>query len=248
MIAKDSTDPTCFVVLFEGRSGSTYLMESLASHPEIHAEKEILAALKKQVRRGVADIAVQVESVEALFGAGQHNCRAVGFKTKIKDVLDRGAFLQALRDFHTKVILLQRQNRIKLLISLLNAMQLNEMTGDWNLYDESNRQSTMHVDVSTFRQWLDKMEQGNRELNDYAKQLGLPILKVYYEDIWTDSRTTFEQICRFLGVGYQRLSGSCLKNTSDDLREVVENFGELKECFQNTHYEPMFDEVLRPQT
>jgi hypothetical protein len=35
-----------------------------------------------------------------------------------------------------------------------------------------------------------------------------------------------------------------LKITSDNLREAVTNFDELRACYQGTFYENMFDEVL----
>ena len=34
-----------FVLLFEGRTGSTYLMEGLAQHPHIEAHREVLDPL-----------------------------------------------------------------------------------------------------------------------------------------------------------------------------------------------------------
>jgi len=237
-----------FVVLFEGRSGSTYLIECLANHPQIRAEKEILAALRKRVERGTADSSAQLRSVEALFAPGQYDYNVVGFKTKVKDILDRDGLANEIQKFGTRIILLQRRNRIKLLVSLMNAIQLEKATGEWNLYTESDRQPMLHIDLDKFRQWLETTEESNLALNGYVQQLHLPTLEVYYEDILMDSVMTLERICSFLGVPHQQLEGKCIKNTSDDLRNVLENFDELSTAFRGTRYEEMFDEVLKPRS
>jgi hypothetical protein len=40
------------------------------------------------------------------------------------------------------------------------------------------------------------------------------------------------------------LDGATLKHTSDDLRQVVVNFEDLRRRYAGTPYAPMFDEVL----
>ncbi len=238
--------PTCFAVLFEGRSGSTYLVEALNSHPQIRAEKELLAGLKKKINKGMAEAGDQLGCIERLYVPGDHEYDVIGFKTKMKDILDPEGLAAVLRTNDVRILLLQRRNRIKLLVSLMNAMRLNEATGDWNLYKESDRQATINLDPAEFKEWLEGAEEANRELNAYAHELGLPVLELYYEDILTDATSTFARICDFLGVEAQSMEGECKKNTSDDLREVLENFDELKSTFAGTRYESMFDEVIQP--
>ena len=41
------------------------------------------------------------------------------------------------------------------------------------------------------------------------------------------------------------MKGSTVKVTSDDLRESIENFDDLREHYVGTEYEAMFDEVLQ---
>lgn len=238
--------PNCFIVLFEARSGSTFLAEALNSHSKIRSEKELLSTLREQFERGKATPEKQQECISKLYVAGDHDYDVIGFKTKIKDILDREKLAAVLRENHASVILLQRKNRIKLLVSLLNAMKLNDATGEWNLYDESDRQGVMRLDPEQFNEWLIKVEESNRDLQDYAKSLNLPILEVYYEEILCDAEVSFRRICEFLGVDYEPLEGGTKKHTSDDLREVLKNFDELASSFENTHYQEMFFEVLMP--
>ena len=248
MESNPSEIPTRFVVLFEHRSGSTYLVEALNSHSRIRAEKELLAVLKHKVEKGKADIGDQLTCIEKLYVPGDHDYDVIGFKTKTKDICDPEGLAQVLKENEARVILLRRRNRIKLLVSLRNAMRLNEATGDWNLYDESDRLATLHIEVGEFKEWLERNEKASRKLNDYARGLGLPVLELHYEDLLTDNQGAFGRVCEFLGVDHEPLEAGTKKNTSDDLREVIENFEELKTAFAGTPYEAMFDEVLQPRS
>jgi LPS sulfotransferase NodH len=234
-----------FVVLFEGRSGSTYLVEALASHPDIHARKEYFAALAKRVKDRDAQPGVQLSwarnfySSESCAGYG-----AVGFKTKWLDILEPEAFADFLRRGRFRILLLQRRNRIKLVVSLFRAVQLAEETGQWNLYDERHRQAPMAIDPQAFAQRLAAVQARNLGLRQFAAGLGLPTLELYYEDILENDQLVFDRVCRFLEVSPQPLAGRTRKHTSDDLRDALANFDELRSAYAGTPYQPMFDEVL----
>lgn len=242
--------PTRFAVLFEHRSGSTYLVEALNSHSKIRAEKELLSVIRGKVEKGNAQPGDQLVCIDKLYVPvpTYHGYDVIGFKTKIKDILDPAGMARVLKANEARVILLQRRNRIKLLVSLRNAMRLNEATGDWNRYDENVQLPPMHIEVGGFKQELELEDKANRELNEYARGLGLPILELHYEDLLADSGGAFRRVCGFLGVDYEPMEAGTKKNTRDDLREVVANFDELKAAFTGTVYEPMFDEVTQPQS
>jgi LPS sulfotransferase NodH len=234
-----------FVVLFEGRSGSTYLIEALDSHPQIHAEKECLATLRRRVKEGKAEPEEQLKWVREFLGSSPPvGCFAVGFKTKYRDVLDPEGLARLLEKLQVKVLLLQRRNRIKLVVSLMNAIRLNDTTGDWNLYRATDRLPAMTIDVDEFSDYLKKVEERNRLLVNYAHTLNLPTLSLYYENLLVNNRVTLQQVCTFLGVQFKTLRPGTMKNTSDNLREVIVNFDELRYHYVGASYEKMFDEVL----
>jgi LPS sulfotransferase NodH len=247
------SSPTCavedgvsrFVLLFEGRSGSTYLIEALASHPGILAEKECFAILVKNIEdkdgttpEDQVRWAREFYSTERCAGYG-----AVGFKTKWKDILRPDDFRDFLRERGMRVIVLQRRNRIKLLVSLFRAVRLEEETGEWNLYDERRRQAPIKIDLTEFDKYLGESEARHLEMRDYVATLDVPLLELSYEDILDDDQATFDRVCRFLEVPARPLAGKTRKHTSDDLRDAVANFDELKARFVGTRYESMFDEV-----
>jgi hypothetical protein len=55
---------------------------------------------------------------------------------------------------------------------------------------------------------------------------------------------SLELALSFLRVPAVPVQGRSKKNTSDDLRDVVENFDELRSKYIDTPYGRMFDEVL----
>lgn len=225
-----------FIVIFQGRSGSTYLMEALNRHPEILARMEMLVALKE---RGAK---FQLKQARRYLRPPLFRCsRVIGFKTKLKDVLDPVGFAALLKSLDTRVILLLRRNRVKAVVSLFNAIRLNTRTGEWNLYDEKDRLPPFSVEKGKFEARLNQMETEKRQIEDYAAALDLPILRMDYEDIFGDQNRAFERIFRFLEVGFADIFGKTLKNTSDDLRQILVNFEDLRRHFKNTPYEGMFD-------
>ena len=229
-----------FVVFFEGRSGSTYLIESLNSHPDIYATKEPLSTMREEGK----DANTQLQWIREFLGSRPPKGRVVGFKTKIKDVLAPDKFAELLEELQVKIVLLQRRNRIKLLVSLFRGVQLNSETRNWNLYKEEERIVPVHIDVELFQNWLGNVEKTNQELVRFVEKLPLPKLSLYYEAILLNDQEIFQRVCSFLGVKFQTLQGGCIKHTSDDLREAVANFEELRSAYVGTRYEQMFDEVL----
>jgi LPS sulfotransferase NodH len=234
--------PTPFVVFFEGRSGSTYLIESLHEQPGVYAEKEFFAELRSK-NKGPQD---QLDWARGYFTPLEGDrYRAIGFKAKLQDILSPTGLADLLIEFDARVVLLRRRNRVKLVVSLLNAMRLNDATGEWNLYDAGERPAAFRVDLDTFRDWLRKIEAANRRLVDYVEGTKLPLLSIDYEDLLVDERSTMSAVCEFLGVAYDpSRRGTCIKNTDDDLSRVVLNLDEVRSEFSGSRYEPMFDEVL----
>lgn len=235
---------TPFVILFEGRTGSTYLVEALDRHPEVRARKEVFASLRDQGWQAEH----QVEWLEEFFGSPpeEEGIRALGFKTKLRDVLDPEDTARVLEKFGASVIVLLRRNRIKHLVSVFNAMRLHEETGDWNLYADGGSLPPLEIDPEQFDEWLQVREQQREEIEAYAEALSLSTLRLTYEELLLDEDALFATVFDFLGVEPRKVEGEARKATSDDLREALANFEELRARYEGTRYEPMFDEVLVP--
>jgi LPS sulfotransferase NodH len=234
-----SRNPVRFVILFIGRSGSTYLVDALGSHPEVCAQWEGLLGKKGPE--------AQLQRAREFFTqSSQEGYPAVGFKTKLSQVKDREGFARLLEEMGARIILLQRRNIVKHVVSWVNSERIHDATGRWNLWNEENRLPPATIDVAKFDRRLDQVEKGKRALESYAKNTDLPTLWLYYEDLLVDKQETLERIFSFLGVRFEPVRGGSIKNTSDDLREALSNFHELRSHYVGTPYEQMFDEVLVP--
>jgi LPS sulfotransferase NodH len=229
-----------FVVLFVERTGSTYLMTTLASHPDIEALREHFAVLRQQGNDGAG----QLEWAGKFFTpplVGEH--AAVGFKTKMVDILDPDGFTALLQEKQAKIIQLERRNSVKGVISTINASRLHAVAGTWNLLNENDRMPSFAVDPDEFDRLIRQREAWDQELETYVNRLALPTLRLWYEDLLLDEDAFFASVLDFLHVKPTPMQGRTLKNTSDDLREVVTNFDELRARYAGTRYAPMFDEI-----
>jgi hypothetical protein len=231
---------TPFVILFVERAGSTFLITALKSHPQILALTEKLDAMKKEGRTA----AEQLDWCRTFLTPpliGQH--RAIGFKTKLLDVLDPDGFAALLRERRCRIIQLQRLNTIKAVVSTLNARRQWQMSGNWNLLNESTRLPAFAVDPAEFATLLAQREEWDRQLEAYAERLQLPRLRLWYEDLLNDKEDFVDKAVTFLTGRNGRLNGGTLKNTGDDLRSAILNFDDLRRGYVGTRYETMFDEV-----
>jgi LPS sulfotransferase NodH len=230
-----------FVLLFQGRTGSTYLTEALASHPEIKMLGEDFAGRKKAP-------SIQLQAMrEFLTPPLLGSYRAIGFKIKLQDVGDPEGFAELLKEKRVYIIHLGRRNRVKHAVSWINALPLYNLTGDWNLYKDGHRPGALIIDPAEFRTALEQVEERHRVLRGYVMSLELPTLSLHYEDLLIDKRNTIDLVFSFLSVPSQPGEGKAIKNTSDDLRQAIKNFDELRSLYTGTPYETMFDEVILPE-
>jgi len=230
-----------YVLFLIGRVGSTYLMELLNSHPNIHALSEELHDLQE---KGSAS---QLEWVRRYFTpplVGRY--KVVGFNTKLEQVLEPEEFAKLIRDFSCKVINLQRRNRIKGTVSYFVGKKLSDSTGMWGLFKDENRPNAVYIDPVEFDDHLQTREQLQRDQDSYIKSLALPTLSICYEDLYTNKDDVLNQIFNFFDVQPLPVKAATLKITNDNLRNAILNFDELKTKYAGSQYEKMFDEILVP--
>jgi hypothetical protein len=227
-----------FVLFFIGRTGSTYLTQALSSHPEIAPGAEWEPLVGKDGNQ-------QLQAVRKLLTQPPYGYHpSVGFKTKLEVVENPEVLARLLRELGARIIVLQRRNSIKHVVSQLNSHRIHDVTGYWNLYKTEDRLPPATIDVAEFDRRLGQIEKEKHALETYASNLELPTLFLHYEDLLVDLRATLAEVFSFLRVRFEPTQSKCYKNTSDDLREALSNFDELRSHYIGTPYEQMFDEVL----
>jgi hypothetical protein len=215
-------------------------VEALDGHPQVAARYEVMAP---SISKGESP-EQQLERARRAFTPPEVAPPwAAGFKTKLRDVLDREGFAALLDEFEARVILLTRRNVVKLNVSSFNSERLRERTGDWNLYRSGDEpEERLRIDPGEFAKRLDEYERELADLVDFVAELAHPALWLFYENLLDDVDGTLAAAFRFLGVGSVATRGRTLKSTSDDLAEALVNFDELRARYSGTRYEAMFDE------
>jgi LPS sulfotransferase NodH len=234
---------TPFVILFVERAGSTFLITALKSHPEVQALTEKFDAMRKE-GKGAAE---QLEWASAFLTppfVGTH--RAIGFKTKLVDVLDRDGFARLITERKCHVIQMLRRNPVKAVVSTLNARRQWNLSGNWNRLSDNAKLPPFEVDPAEFARLLHEREELDRDVEGYVSALQRPTLRLFYEDLLQDEHAFVSKTLDFLNCTDQPLTSLTLKNTNDDLREAVVNFDDLRAGYAGTRYESMFDEVMIP--
>jgi hypothetical protein len=139
---------------------------------------------------------------------------------------------------------MRRRNHVKAVVSRINARRLHEASGNWNLYREEDRMPPLELDPQEFDAFLQERALSEAALGEYVEGLGLPTLVLDYEELLRSRSESLHRVLDFLNVKPMNLDGATLKHTSDDLRQVVVNFEDLRRRYAGTPYAPMFDEVL----
>jgi LPS sulfotransferase NodH len=234
-----SAAPRRLVVVCTGRSGGTFLGTTLASAPKWAFETEPLG-----IRRDLGAAGQLQWARRFLTGPRWRRPEAIGMSTKVADIEDPDGFAAMLRDLDARAVLLLRRNEVKQVVSILRARVLRDTVGRWNLRDDSDRPGPIRVDPEDLATRLEWLRERNAETVDYAEALGVPLLRLHYEDLLVEPDRAFARVFAHLGLPDRPLTPVTVKATSDDLRGSVENFDELRAAFADTPLVAQFDEVL----
>lgn len=237
--------PCRFVLLTPGRTGSSYLTKSLNSHPNIIMLFEPWGSMFKTPKEKWTERARdQLKWLDNFFEKSYDaQISAIGFKTKLIDVLDPKMFMEMLREKDARIIYMVRKNIVKLAVSMVNARRIYAKTNTWNLKREKDRLPPFYLDPNEFVIELENAICLKNRLKAYIEELKLPTLKIYYKDLFLNESKTLRRINEFLGVPFVHTRSSLLKNTNDNLRKAVLNFDEIRSRYKDTVYEDMFDEI-----
>ena len=210
-------------------------MEGLGSHPQVEAGFEELGSRREEGPAG------QLAFARAFLTEPRSPpVAAVGFKTKLGDVLDRDGFAALIRETGACSIVLQRRNVVKAVVSWFRSEAVNRATGDWNVYAGSDRPAPSRIDPDEFERRLERYEGARAALQRYALGLERPTLMLYYEDLLADPDALWGSACGFLGITPMSLAGRAVKATPDDLYQAVTNVDELK-AVAGERYQGMFE-------
>ena len=235
-----------FILLFQGRTGSTYITERVNAHPAVKMEPEVWGGWGFQIPQNErADYSQkQMDWLRGFYAQCDNSkIRSIGFKSKLDDVIDKRSFIQFIRENDIKIIHMTRRNIVKLVISEINAQRLFDATSKWNLDNEAERPGPFELDLDEFDAKIKWREQIEDWLDGYVRIINNPTLCLCYEDMLIDERNFFTKLYHFIGTKPVDTSSKIIKNTPNDLRKIIVNYDDLLGKYKYTRYESMIIDI-----
>jgi LPS sulfotransferase NodH len=242
---------TNFVVLSTQRSGSTWVVDMLESHPRVVAYSELFMHGGDGSPKWGGETALpywQTYSRDKFrlakpywlwhyLGEAFHDrpgVDAVGFKlmysqlSRISRPLMPALWLKRVRIIH-----LIRRNALDVVLSkeagaarggTLHARDGNDV-----------EQVRLNLDTQSLLRRMTLHERGIAGARVRFRKVGLPYTEVVYEDLAADE-SGFADLFEFLGVDPAPVSSSLQKLNPTSHEELIENYGEVREALQGTEF------------
>ena len=232
-----------YFIFFPERSGSTFLVHLLNSHPDVHCEHELFFVRKRpdsnHLDPGLTLEKDKLEILKKIYQAS--GVKASGFKFKFSAQYEAypDVYRYLLRNMDSiKVIFLYRKNLLKTAISRQNLKRLTQAGEKHFLKPEDNYDlAKIDLDLQQAKRYLNW---STRELDFFqrASKVFEHRIEVTYEDLVADTHSTLNNIFKFLGVDplEQDVAAPTKKITDDNLPNAVANYDEMVEFFQTTRF------------
>lgn len=236
-----------FIVLSTQRSGSTFLVTALSSHPRIHCYEEIFlrtnhnsetyltyrtATLNRRLAHLFQRKQLIAEYLMNLYTASEPSGDAVGFKLMYPQIRQLPEITAWIKEHKIKVIHLIRQNTLKVIVS----HQAAKKRKLYHLTRPLEQVSKIHLPprkVKTSLVYLTQQVQKYRRI--FADN---PYLEVTYESFVAHQDYETQRILQFLQIEpFIPLTSPLVKINPDSLPELIENYEEITRVLRGTTFE-----------
>jgi LPS sulfotransferase NodH len=245
---------TNFVVLSTQRSGSTWVVDMLNSHPRVLAQSELfMHGGDGHPKWGGDRDLLYWQTFIADKGGGRvarpywlwhylgrafsarPGIDAVGFKlmysqlTRISKPLMPALWLKRARIIH-----LMRRNALDVVLSK-EAGEARK--GVLHARDGEDVEAVrLRLDTDTLVRRLTLHERAVAGARVRFKRVGVPYQEVVYEDLVANEQAGFDDLFRFLEVEPQQVSSSLQKVNPTAHEELIENYGEVRDALAETEF------------
>ena len=238
-------------MLHNGRCGSTVVGNLLAQNPNMHWASELYTPLfakwKKEHpnRFPLSEQKTIVEKpIEFLKNSISETTKPYyGFEIKPVQLAPIG-FVTAnflsqsfLLNF-TYFILIRRKNWLRSIVS----ERISAKTDVWHFYREDiAKLEKIHLPLNKPEPLVERIEKKEIQMQEVETLLaGKNVLNLTYEDdIEQDPQKAYRSICEFVDMEATNASVTLSKTNPFPLKDIIENFAEVKAALHNTPYEWM---------
>lgn len=244
--------PTRFVVLGHGRTGSTLVVQTLRDHPNVRMYGEIFhddpAERPTSLRIDEPPYVDQADGgrylAEVIFRTRWWKpLRAVGFKLFYDHARDSPGALRAwdhlVGDRSIRIVHVARRNLLEAWLSYQVALR----TGVWVRASGEPRArprvAPIHIQPEECREFFEFV--GERRRWARAAFAGHEVLELEYErDLATGFARTLGRLADFLGVRRVHIPPPIERQRQGSSRAQIANYEELREAFHGTPYDEFF--------
>ncbi|MBT8164699.1 MAG: hypothetical protein HKO63_09395 [Acidimicrobiia bacterium] len=250
-----------FLLVFYGNTGSSWLIQTLGNIPGVFVpgfepldewawnveDTERLAWLRTVLSPPVDRAGSAYETWLAALHAHPHFRDPrdpafvhVGFKMRSHSIRDRMAVLTSLRERGSRLVVLERRNRIKHALSLYRYHEEEK-----SQFDKSGVRPPSDLDLEVFHRWVTASVDLQRQSDVFwakAQQVmeSDALRRIQYEDFIDEAgkAVTMKHLTGFLGIDAPSYTPSGLeKATSDSLRESIVNFDAVVDRYAGSEFE-----------
>ncbi|MBC7236746.1 MAG: sulfotransferase [Chloroflexi bacterium] len=247
-----------FCIVTTQRSGSTWLMDLLASHPRVRAYNEVFIPERwhrVQRKPGVSELyaAMQPQLYFYQFQARSRRPRpwatfdyldlicapsaeydAVGFKLMLDQWKRHLELTWKLKRDAYRVVHLIRENFLDSLISTEMVRKRGIPHASRDLPPDQ-----VYIDPATLVHRLGRLERQRRRGEWLLRVAGLPVLRLTYEGLCEDPEGAIGSISDFLGVERRPLRSELKKLNRAAHWESIANYEEVRRALAGTAYESL---------
>jgi len=247
---------TRFIVLSTQRSGSTWVVDMLNSHPHVLAYSELFMHGGEGIPQWSREQDVPYwQTFVAEKGGGRlvmtfwlwryldraytprPGIDAVGFKLMYSQLTPVARpLVPALWLRRARVIHLIRRNALDVVLSKeAGAARRGVLHAR-----EGHAVEAVRIRLRT-EDLLERMNAHEREIERARarfRRIGLPYCEVVYEDLVRDEESGFASLFQFLGVRAEPVSSALQKVNPTSHEELIENYGEVREALEGTRFAP----------
>lgn len=238
------------IILTTQRTGSTFLVWSLNSHPEIECAGELLIGAPDKPARGYRGAFQKLYKLHSIiktgawlparrinrfFADGEVGVRV--FKVMYSHLKYPPSLRYLQRHKEIRVIHLHRQNLLKLHVSQLLMPKRKRVQTTEPVAPISVRVNPAEA-ITGMRQARKRHEYFASIFEAHSR---LPISYETLIDGQFLNAETGRRICEFLGVAYQPMTAPQKKMNPKSLRDMVTNYDELAEAVSGTEFADMLE-------
>ena len=243
---------TGFIVAGSQRTGTSLIVSTLRSHPDIccHGEvflysrgrgKNIEASYRhfinqKKVPRTISHYLNRDRLIGEYLDYTYANTdsEAVGFKLMLDQVREFPEIRAYLQKKSIRILHVIRENVLKTMVSRVSAMTRGRYHSN-----EKVELAKIQLPVRGLLTNLDALEKEILDWRRYAAES--PYLCISYETFNAGRDVELQKAQDFLGVDYKPMASTLKKLNSDNLVDVVENYDELVMTLSGTRHERFLD-------